>query len=172
MTTTQRQPTATLFAQLLALIVFSLIGALTINLLVVLNLPPPTPDFYRMNEIAQVLKGGSGAMSSDRRPLVSRLSDSPPVTGLGPPGLLSPGRTTLAGLLGANPSDLVISNDYTPFSDRRQFLICDFKHVVMIVIQRSAIAVKAERQCAVFERHLGETVGRIFIFPRVIGQSV
>jgi two-component system, OmpR family, sensor kinase len=122
-TTTQRQPTATLFAQLLALIVFSLIGALTINLLVVLNLPPPTPDFYRMNEIAQVLKGGSGAMSSDRRPLVSHFSDRPPATGLGPPGLLSPGRTTLAGLMGANPADLVISNDYTPFSDRRQFLI-------------------------------------------------
>jgi len=122
-TTTQRPPTATLFAQLLALIVFSLIGALTINLLVVLNLPPPTPDFYRMNEIAQVLKGGSGVMGSGRRPLVARLSDSPPASSLGPPGLVSPGRTTLAGLMGADPADLVISNDYTPFSDRRQFLI-------------------------------------------------
>ena len=123
MTTAQRQPTATLFAQLLALIVFSLIGALTINLLVVLNLPPPTPDFYRMNEIAQVLKGGSGAMSSGRRPLVARLSDSPPASSLGPPGLVSPGRITLASLMGVNPANLVISNDYTPFSDRRQFLI-------------------------------------------------
>jgi two-component system OmpR family sensor kinase len=122
-TTAQRQPTATLFAQLLALIVFSLIGALTINLLVVLNLPPPTPDFYRMNEIAQVLKGGSGAMSSGRRPLVARLSDSPPASSLGPPGLVSPGRITLASLMGVNPANLVISNDYTPFSDRRQFLI-------------------------------------------------
>ena len=123
MTTVQRQPTATLFAQLLALIVFSLIGALTINLLVVLNLPPPTPDFYRMIEIAQVLKGGSGVMSSERRPLVAHLSDTPPAAGLGPPGLVSPGRTALATLMGANPADLVISNDYTPFSDRRQFLI-------------------------------------------------
>ena len=54
MSPARRQPTASLFAQLLALIVLSLVGALIINLLVVLNLPPPTPDFYRMSEIALV----------------------------------------------------------------------------------------------------------------------
>jgi signal transduction histidine kinase len=55
--------------------------------------------------------------------LVARLSDSPPASSLGPPGLVSPGRITLASLMGVNPANLVISNDYTPFSDRRQFLI-------------------------------------------------
>jgi signal transduction histidine kinase len=34
-----------------------------------------------------------------------------------------PGRKALAGLLGTDPSRLVISSDYTPLSDRRQFLL-------------------------------------------------
>jgi len=122
-TTARRPPTATLFAQLLALIVLSLIGALTINLLVVLNLPPPTPDFYRMNEIAQVLRGGSGAVSSERRPLITHIADHPPANGRAPPGLVSPGLDVLAKMLGVNPVDLVVSTDFTPFSDRRQFLL-------------------------------------------------
>jgi signal transduction histidine kinase len=121
--TARRQPTATLFAQLLALIVLSLVGALTINLLVVLNLPPPTPDFYRMTEIAQVLRGGTGVMGSGRRPLVTHIADRPPTDALAPPGLFSPGRETLSQLLGVPPADLVVSSDYTPFSDRRQFLL-------------------------------------------------
>jgi two-component system OmpR family sensor kinase len=121
--TARRQPTATLFAQLLALIVLSLVGALTINLLVVLNLPPPTPDFYRMNEIAQVLRGGTGVMGSGRRPLVTHIADRPPADALAPPGLFSPGRETLSQLLGVPPASLVVSSDYTPFSDRRQFLL-------------------------------------------------
>ncbi len=118
-----RPPTATLFAQLLALIVLSLVGALTINLLVVLNLPPPMPDFYRMNEIAQVLKGGSGVMSGDRRPLVTHLTDSAPADDQAPPGVVSSGRKALAGMLDANPANLMIDSDNTPFSDRRQFLL-------------------------------------------------
>ncbi|HZC17068.1 MAG TPA: ATP-binding protein, partial [Caulobacteraceae bacterium] len=43
--------------------------------------------------------------------------------GEAPAGLISPSRTALAALLGADPASLVISNDFTPFSDRRQFLI-------------------------------------------------
>jgi signal transduction histidine kinase len=121
--TARRQPTATLFAQLLALIVLSLVGALTINLLVVLNLPPPTPDFYRMNEIAQVLRGATGVMGSGRRPLISHFADRPPVDTQAPPGLVSPGREALAKLLGVAPASLVVSTDFTPFSDRRQFLL-------------------------------------------------
>ena len=45
-------PTATLFAQLLGLVALSLIGAIAINALIILNLPPPMPDFYRLAEIA------------------------------------------------------------------------------------------------------------------------
>ena len=51
----RRLPTASLFAQLLALVVVSLLAASVINLLITFNLPPPTPDFYRIGEVAQVV---------------------------------------------------------------------------------------------------------------------
>ena len=69
-TAARRPPTATLFAQLLGLVVLTLVGAIAINLLIILNLPPPVPDFYRLSEIARVLKMGPGGASNDRRPLV------------------------------------------------------------------------------------------------------
>ena len=94
------------------LVVLSVVGALTINLLVVLNLPPPTPDFYRMAEIAQVLKQGPGATTGDHRPLVTRLADQPPaVEAPTPPGSCAPpGKKALAGLLGVDPARLVITS--------------------------------------------------------------
>ncbi len=117
-------PTASLFAQVLVLSVLSVVGALTINLLVVLNLPPPAPDFYRMAEIAQVLKQGPGATTGDRRPLVTRLADRPPAAQTEtPPQFVPPGRKALAQLLGVDAASLVISSDLSPFSDRREFRI-------------------------------------------------
>jgi two-component system OmpR family sensor kinase len=119
-----RPPTATLFVQLLILIVLAVVGALTINLLVVLNLPPPAPDFYRMAEIAQVLKQGLGVTTTDHRPLVTRISDRPPmVMGSMPAGFVPPAQKALAQLLGESPANLLISSDFSPFSDRRAFHI-------------------------------------------------
>ena len=43
MTPLRRLPTASLFAQLLALVAVSLVAASVINLLVIFNLPPPGP---------------------------------------------------------------------------------------------------------------------------------
>lgn len=125
MTETPRPPpTASVFAQVLVLIVLSVVGALTINLLVVLNLPPPTPDFYRMAEIAQVLKQGPGVTTSDRRPLVTRIADQPPaVEPPAPARSASPGKKALAQMLGVDPASLVITSDLSPFSDRREFRI-------------------------------------------------
>ena len=51
------RPTAPLFVQLLALIGISLAAAQAISLLLIFNLPPPIPDFYRLTEIAQALQG-------------------------------------------------------------------------------------------------------------------
>jgi two-component system OmpR family sensor kinase len=117
-------PSATLFAQMLALIVLSVVGALAINLLVVLNLPPPAPDFYRMAEIAQVLKQGPGVTTNDRRPLITRLADAPPaVVDAMAARVVLPGRKALAQLLGVDPARLVITSDLTPFPDRREFRI-------------------------------------------------
>ncbi|HXQ46238.1 MAG TPA: HAMP domain-containing protein, partial [Caulobacteraceae bacterium] len=124
MSEARQPPTATLFAQLLVLIVLSVVGALTINLLVVLNLPPPAPDFYRMGEIAQVLKEGPGVTTNDHRPLVTRLADQPPAVEPPTPAELAPaGKKALAQMLGVDPSKLVITSDLSPFSDRREFRI-------------------------------------------------
>src|SRR5580704_14951832 len=72
-------PTATLFAQLLALVVLSLLAAVAVNVLVIFNLPPPEPDFYRISEIAEVIRGQPVvAAASERRPLVSETRDHPP----------------------------------------------------------------------------------------------
>jgi two-component system, OmpR family, sensor kinase len=122
-TAVRRSPTATLFAQMLALIVLSLAGALTINLLVVLNLPPPPPEFYRMGEIAQVLKGGAVPRGAERRPLVTHIAARPPPADAAQPsGFVPPTRRALATILKVDASQLVVSSGATPFNDRRQFL--------------------------------------------------
>jgi signal transduction histidine kinase len=120
-TTARRPPTATLFAQLLGLVVLSLVGAIAINLLIILNLAPPMPDFYRMSEVARVLKAGPGATTNDRRPLVVSLARIPPGRGQGdipaggPPNL----KRELAQLMGVDPAQVQITAEFGRFSDRR-----------------------------------------------------
>lgn len=117
----RRPPTATLFAQLLGLVVLSLVGSIVINLAVILNLAPPLPDFYRMSDVARMLKAGPGAVSNDRRPLIVHLSRNPPPAGPGdifsggPPYL----KRELAQLLGVDPARIEISAEFGRFSDRR-----------------------------------------------------
>ena len=48
------RPTASLFVQLLALAMLTLVAAEVISLVLIFNLPPPTPDFYRLSEIVLV----------------------------------------------------------------------------------------------------------------------
>ena len=43
------RPTASLFVQLLTLILVTLVAAEAISVLLIFNLPPPTPDFYRLS---------------------------------------------------------------------------------------------------------------------------
>jgi two-component system OmpR family sensor kinase len=119
----RRPPAATLFAQVLALIVLSLLGVIAINLFVVFNLPPPAPEFYRLGEIAQLLKQGPGATSADKRPLIVTLRDRPPrANDAAPPRrYVPPARRELAALLGVDPSAVVIDSGADRFSDRRAF---------------------------------------------------
>jgi two-component system OmpR family sensor kinase len=115
------RPTATLFAQLLGLVVLSLAGAIAINLLIILNLPPPLPDFYRVGEIARVLKQGPGATTRDRRPLIVRLSKAPPpggdsdLSGGRPPTI----QDELGHLIGIPSDQIQISAQFGRFPDRR-----------------------------------------------------
>jgi signal transduction histidine kinase len=109
-----------LFVQLLGLVVLTLAGSIAINLLIVLNVPPPTPDFYRVGDVAHVLKAGPGASSNDHRPLRVRLSDYPPSGALADrPGGPGPVKAELAQLVGVQPDDIQINAEFGRFSDRR-----------------------------------------------------
>lgn len=71
------RPTGSLFVQLITLIGVALVAANLISLAILFNTPPPTPDFYRLSEIEQVLKGGP-ATFGERQPLQVRITRNPP----------------------------------------------------------------------------------------------
>lgn len=116
------QPTASLFGQLLAMITLSLVAAQAISLVLLFNLPPPAPDFYRLTEIAQALSGRPPTFT-ERSPLEIRAVAAPPP-------MVSDGRMTaairkqLAEDLGVPIADVVISApERFPISDRRVFKV-------------------------------------------------
>jgi signal transduction histidine kinase len=114
-------PTATLFVQLIGLVVLTLVGSIVINLLIILNVPPPTPEFYRVAEVARLLKQGPGATSTDHRPLHVRLATYPPASALSDDASVpGPVRIELAELLGVKPTDVDINAEFGGrFPDRR-----------------------------------------------------
>lgn len=81
LTPPRRPQTATLFVQVLALVVLSLFIAQAINVWVVLQLPRPKPEFYTAPEITQaLLRGAEAPQSDDARPLVVTLeAKAPPI---------------------------------------------------------------------------------------------
>ena len=115
------RPTASLFVQLLTLTGLTLVAAWAISLFLLFNLPPPVPEFYRLTEIEQALKGQASTVT-DRRPLILETLAEPP----GPPmeGRFGPQiRSRLAADLGVKITDIVITGDRYPLSDRRAFRI-------------------------------------------------
>jgi signal transduction histidine kinase len=115
-------PTATLFAQLLVLVVLSLLAAVAVNVLVIFNLPPPEPDFYRISEIVEVIRGQPVlAAASERRPLVSETRDRAPEVDANNPRYMFGFRHDLAATLGMAPQDIVVRSDFFGFPDRRIF---------------------------------------------------
>jgi signal transduction histidine kinase len=117
MTPAGGRPTASLFVQLLTLTGLTLVAAEMISLFLIFNLPPPTPDFYRLTEITQAFKGAN-APFAERKPLELRVVDAPsgtPMDGRMAPAL----RADLARSLGVTPDRVVIAMDRNPFSDRR-----------------------------------------------------
>jgi len=114
-------PTAPLFVQLLALIGLSLAAAQAITILIFMNLPPPIPDFYRLNEVAQVFRGSTPNVG-ERPPLVMRIVDRPPQHMLD--SRLAPViRRTLAKDLGVPLEQVVIGSNPGRYADRRAFRI-------------------------------------------------
>ncbi|MDB5442933.1 MAG: sensor histidine kinase [Phenylobacterium sp.] len=110
-------PTASLFVQLLTLTGLTLVAAEAISLFLIFNLPPPTPDFYRLSEIQQAFHGASQTFT-ERRPLELRVVDAP--SGVPMDGRIAPTlRAELAKGLGVPAGRVVIAIDRNPFSDRR-----------------------------------------------------
>ena len=110
-----------LFGQLIALSGLTLIVAEVISLVLIFRLPPPTPDFYRLTEIEQTLRGGK-LNFSERRPLRVGVADRP--DGAAMPGLRAQAmRRKLAADLGVAVERVALATDPGPFSDRRVFRI-------------------------------------------------
>jgi signal transduction histidine kinase len=71
----------TLFAQVFALVLATVVGAEAINLLIVFNLPPPQPAFYTEGDVMRVLRGQAPAPRLDKNgapPLLIRQETQQP----------------------------------------------------------------------------------------------
>ena len=111
------RPTASLFVQMLTLTGLTLVAAWAISLLLLFNLPPPAPDFYRLSEIAQTFRGAAPTFT-ERRALERITLDKVPAPAM--EGQLLPQiRAQLARELGVAPERIVIAGDRGPLSDRR-----------------------------------------------------
>jgi two-component system OmpR family sensor kinase len=73
-----RMRSAPLFAQVMALALISLIAVPAISAAMLLALPPPQPEVYRLSELAQALRQQGVVEISDGRPLVVRLKTEGP----------------------------------------------------------------------------------------------
>ena len=113
-----RPPTLSLFAQALGLTILSLLSAVAVTVVVIFNLPPPIPDFYRVTDIAQVYRSGQPYSPPDRSALTRTLSMSPPRGEPMSPSDLTPVRQQLGQLIGVRPQDLVIISAFSRFADR------------------------------------------------------
>ena len=114
---TRGRPTYSLFVQLLTLTLLTLMAAEAISLFLIFNLPPPTPDFYRISEVQQAFRGAHQTFT-ERKPLELRVVDAP--SGAPLDTRLAPTlREELAKGLGVTPDRVVIAIDRNPFSDRR-----------------------------------------------------
>jgi len=115
------RPTGSLFVQLATLTGLTLVLAEAISLLLLFNLPPPTPDFYRLSEIEQAFRGGNQVFT-ERRPLRIRLTDKAPGPAMessNAPAI----RARLAKDLGISPDRIVLATKAGPFADRRVFRV-------------------------------------------------
>jgi signal transduction histidine kinase len=114
-------PTASLFVRLLTFIVLTLVAAHAASLFIIFKLPPPMPDFYRVTEVEQALRGGSRTFS-ERAPLVTRLRKERPTPNLD--SRTAPVvRARLAHDLGVPLDSVAIASDPGPLADRRVFRV-------------------------------------------------
>lgn len=100
---------APLFAQVLGLVIVSLVAAHAISLIILFSLPPPPPEAYRVSEIAEALQTPGVTDVVEGRPLVTRLRDEPPPPGYGG-RRRAEFRNELAATLGVAHERIIISS--------------------------------------------------------------
>ena len=113
------RPTASLFVRLLVFAAATLLAAQAMSLVMLFKLPPPMPDFYRLGEVEQALRGETGAFI-ERRPLqgrVQRKAPGPALDSRTVPQI----RAHVAKDLGVPLEHVVIAGDWGPLADRRVF---------------------------------------------------
>lgn len=111
------RPTGSLFVQLLTLTGLTLLLAWAMSTLLLFMLPPPAPDFYRLNEIERVYRGAPITFT-ERKPLERLTREQPPAPAL--EGRLIPDmRARLATDLGVTVQNVVIAGERGPLADRR-----------------------------------------------------
>ena len=113
------RPTASLFVRLLIFAAATLLAAQAMSLVMLFKLPPPMPDFYRLGEVEQALRGEAGAFI-ERRPLqgrVQRKAPGPALDSRTVPQI----RAHVAKDLGVPLEHVVIAGDWGPLADRRVF---------------------------------------------------
>jgi signal transduction histidine kinase len=111
------RPTGSLFVQLLTLTGLTLVLAWVMSSLLLFMLPPPAPDFYRINEIERSFHGAQGAFA-DRKPLeriTLNRAPSPALDGQAMPAI----RAKLAQDLGVPAASIVVAGERGVLSDRR-----------------------------------------------------
>jgi signal transduction histidine kinase len=114
-----RRPTASLFVRLLIFAAAVLLLAQAISLFMIVKLPPPMPEIYRLSEVEQMLRGEPDR-GSERRPLTVKVQDAPP----GPPldSRWTPAiRKRLAQDLHIPIERVVVAGEWGPLADRRVF---------------------------------------------------
>ncbi len=101
-------PAAPLFVQALGLVIATLVAAEIATIIVVLNLPPPTPDVYAVQDVAQALRHPGRTQTRDGRDLMTRLAIAPPAANTEGHRRLQ-FRAALAAVLAIDPARIVIS---------------------------------------------------------------
>ncbi|HEX6859324.1 MAG TPA: ATP-binding protein [Caulobacteraceae bacterium] len=98
---------APLLAQVIGLVIVSLLAAHAISLIILFSLPPPPPEAYRLSEVAGALTRTGETPTIEGRPLVTRLRAGPPAPA--PPNRRrGEFRERLAEQLNVPPRDIVI----------------------------------------------------------------
>jgi len=69
---------APLFVQVLGLVIVCLVAVPAISTAVILNLPPPPPEIYRLSDIARAARNPGVTPVADARPLIVRRQAAPP----------------------------------------------------------------------------------------------